>query len=117
MNIGTSLNIKLFCKKVGEDEYGNIYYLSKFKNSEGKAKRLIQYKGITEASSVPPLFHGWLHYMQDDFPSMGDKYSWQKPREPNQTGTKQAYLPLGHITKNTKRQQTSNDYQPWNPDI
>ena len=49
---------------VGEDEYGNRYYRTKGGRIDpalGFERRWVIYNGYTEASSVPPSWHGWLH--------------------------------------------------------
>ncbi|MDX1923742.1 MAG: NADH-ubiquinone oxidoreductase subunit NDUFA12 family protein [Rickettsiaceae bacterium] len=98
----SSFFIKLFSKKVGEDECGNSYYLS------GK-RRFVIYKGAVEPTKVPPMWHAWLHFLSDDLPSSLDlkKHDWQKPYSPNLTGTKEAYSP--------RKKSVSSDYSPWTP--
>jgi NADH:ubiquinone oxidoreductase subunit len=41
--------------------------------------------------------------------------AWQKPHEPNLTGTDLAYRPPGHVLKGGARAPASGDYEPWVP--
>ncbi len=97
--------------RVGEDELGNIYY-------EGdNGKRWVQYQGLAEASSIPPGWHGWMHYRSDIIPT-NDGYvgrDWQKAHKPNQTGTPGAYLPKGSFANTSKRPRVTGDYDAWTP--
>lgn len=111
--IGTLISVWLFAKKVGEDDYGNRYYLSKCLNAEKKQKRIILYKGIAEPTKIPPLWHSWIHYKTDTIPKNVNNYQWQHKRVANMTGSSLAYMPDGHINKGNKRDRTINDYQPW----
>jgi NADH:ubiquinone oxidoreductase subunit len=90
-----SLYVKLFSRKVGQDQFGNSYYLGKDKDYLGNNKRYVLYKGRDEASKVPPLWHAWLHYLSDELPpeDKDTNFSWQKAHLPNLTGTKYAYDP------------------------
>ncbi|MBM3579959.1 MAG: NADH:ubiquinone oxidoreductase subunit NDUFA12 [Alphaproteobacteria bacterium] len=96
--------IKLFSNKIGEDEFGNEYFLHK-KNG----KRFVIYNGCTEASKVPMEWHGWLHYTTDIVPLQINthRFSWQKIHLPNLTGTKNSYSP---------KNSTSQQYQAWKPE-
>lgn len=100
-------------KCVGQDQFGNKYYLAKSPDGAGRYRRWVEYNGIEEASKVPPAWHGWLHYTFDE--PLNDNYTWQEAPLPNLTGTKGAYFPPGHVKGKRKRQQVSADYQPWNP--
>lgn len=103
---------------VGDDNYGNRYYEEKLKKvSAGrKPRRWVIYQGDYEASKVPPEWHAWLHYRADQ-PLQGEVYAWQKPHQPNFTGTSQAYNPESKqeakIIKLTTKAKRS--YEPWNP--
>jgi NADH:ubiquinone oxidoreductase subunit len=112
MTIGTKL-AALFCyRPVGRDSNGNKYYLSRRKNAEGKYKRMVMYNGIAEASKIPPMWHAWLHYALDEFPSQSELYNWQEKRIANFTGTNLAYSPLGTYKQ---RPMVASDYEAWNP--
>lgn len=117
MTIGTTLYTLLRGKCVGEDMFGNRYYTQRRARSGVRAKRWVMYRGMPEASKVPPLWHAWLHYMVDELP--GDlgipHYDWQKDHLPNLTGTKLAYRPPGHLAAGGARDASTSDYQPWTP--
>jgi NADH:ubiquinone oxidoreductase subunit len=104
--------------KVGVDGFGNVYYRAKARPGYKRERRWVKYKGAPEASSVPPEWHGWLHHQTDVLPS-GDAPSfrrpWQKPSQPNLTGTQQAYRPPGHILSGGRREKATGDYKPWTP--
>lgn len=87
-------------------------------NNQGqKERRWVVYNGEPEASKVAPEWHAWLHHTTDDIPSETNplRRSWQKPYEPNLTGTDQAWHPPGHVLEGGKRAKASADYQAWSP--
>ena len=90
-----SLWVKLSSKKIGEDQFGNEYFIGKNTNYLGQPKRFVIYKGKNESSKVPPMWHGWLHYLDEEVPldSTKSRYDWQCEHVPNLTGTKHAYNP------------------------
>jgi NADH:ubiquinone oxidoreductase subunit len=100
-------------EKVGEDEMGNAYYRSK----DGK-RRWVIYKGLAEASSVPPDWHGWLHHTWDAPPSETPlpRKPWEKGHLPNLTGTQAAYHPPGSVHTPQSRPHVSGDYEAWSPE-
>ncbi len=103
--------------KVGQDELGNTYYEGG-KDSEGRIRRWVIYNGYSEASFIPPGWHGWMHHRVDVVPTQ-DKYiprDWQKPHQPNLTGTAAAYRPKGSVLSNEHRQRVAGDYDAWIPD-
>ena len=117
--IGTLLYTLVFGKKVGEDEFGNKYYTTKFSSKQvgryGKERRWVMFKGKVEASKIPPYWHGWIHYSYDHIPDKKDmlkNYEWQKQHLPNLTGTEFAYLPPAH----TEKDKAINNYQSWKPE-
>ncbi len=114
MNIGTCIYIKLFGKLVDKDELGNSYYIMRQKDSFGRNKRVIKYKGKPDPTLIPPRFHAWIHYLCDK-PLSSEKYSWEKPNLGNLTGTTNAYFPPGHIVNGAKRDKASADYVAWKP--
>ena len=70
MDVGTLFYTWLWGRQVGTDQFGNRYYEHKSKRvANGKLKRWILYKGLTEASKVPPKWHAWLHYNLEELPS------------------------------------------------
>lgn len=108
MSLINKLWIKLFYNKIGEDQFGNLYYSSNQKNYLGANKRYVLYKGLDESSKVPPMWHAWLHYLSDYVPSDINLYNWQKPYHPNLTGTKNSYNPQRSGIKSQK-------YSAWTP--
>ena len=98
----------IYAKKVGEDSFGNSYYLSFFKNHLGKNKRLVIYNGFNFSSKVPPMWHSWLHYMSDEIQNDGKKLVWERNYQPNLTGTKYAYNP-------SKLSDKEPVYNQWRP--
>ncbi len=116
--IGTLLYTLFKGRSVGGDSYGNTYYEARSeRTATGHKKRWVIYKGKTEASKVPPEWHGWLHYTADILPTQKPRlsYSWLKEHKPNLTGTKQAYLPPGHINSGCERAASVADYEAWRP--
>ena len=110
--IGTRLFTWRFGSKVGEDAFGNVYY----QTEDGK-RRWVIYRDQSEASLVPPEWHGWLHYTVD-VPPTEEAYrprAWQKAYEPNQTGTPQVYRPPGSILNPDAGKLPQRDYEPWQP--
>ena len=106
-------------KKVGQDDFGNTYYVGKPKPGYKRQRRWVIYKGEAESTKVPPEWHGWLHHQSDILPSentQAPRREWQKPHQPNMTGTDQAYRPPGHILAGGKRDKATGDYQAWSPE-
>jgi NADH:ubiquinone oxidoreductase subunit len=106
-------------RRIGVDPLGNTYYQAQARRDYDHPRRFVMYKGAPEPSSVPPEYHGWLHYQTDVFPddkSASFRRSWQKPHKPNMTGTDGAYLPPGHVLRGFKRDAATGDYQAWQPD-
>lgn len=102
--------------RVGEDEFGNVYYQGGT-DSEGRTRRWVIYKDLSEASMVPPGWHGWLHHRVDVAPSE-ENYQpreWQKPHQPNLTGTAAAYRPMGSLSRPGDRPKVTGDYDAWTP--
>jgi NADH:ubiquinone oxidoreductase subunit len=103
---------------VGTDSSGNRYYAAKPRKGYRHDRRFVIYKGKPEASMVPPEWHGWLHHQTNAVPSAsGSSYRrpWQKPAQPNLTGTVDAYRPPGHLLKGGHRPATTGDYEAWTP--
>lgn len=111
---------------VGTDGAGNRYYRAK----DDSGRRWVIYNGLAEASRVPPEWHGWLHHTVDDLPTAsGTTYvprEWEKPHQPNLTGTPLAYRPAGSLSKSQTSAadgamghapgSTADTYRPWRPD-
>ena len=116
MTVGTRL-FTLFCGElVGTDALGHRYYQQK-SSGRGRPRRWVVYNGRVEASSVPTLWHGWLHYRTDEVPGARDDggQPWQNPHQANRTGTPDAYRPPGHPLQGGRRDPVACDYQPWRP--
>lgn len=105
-----------FCGvKVGEDQFGNRYYRDRKTPAGIRERRWVMYKGEPEASMVPPEWHIWLHHTANA-PIPLDSHlrkSWQKPFQPNETGSESAYFPPGF--DGGKRAKATGDYEAWNP--
>ncbi|MFZ1813024.1 MAG: NADH:ubiquinone oxidoreductase subunit NDUFA12 [Rhizobiaceae bacterium] len=112
---GTTLGTRFYTwrkgTRVGEDQFGNVYY----KGKDGR--RWVQYNGVAEASAIPPGWHGWMHHRTDVAP-VDEQYhahEWEKPHRPNPTGTPNAYFPKGSMANRESRPEVSGDYEPWRP--
>jgi NADH:ubiquinone oxidoreductase subunit len=112
---------------VGEDGFGNLYYQTKKTPATGRRRRWVIYKhsgpkvgpgAQDDASRVPPMYNGWLHYTVKDFPEAGadKRYAWQKDHVPNLTGTPDAYRPPGHTLRGGHRDRATGDYEAWTPE-
>jgi NADH:ubiquinone oxidoreductase subunit len=103
---------------VGEDATGNRYYRAPSAIPDSiKEHRWVIYAGYAEASAIPPGWHGWMHHRTDTPPSRTDyrPREWQRPHEPNLTGTAEAYRPPGSIVGAGRPQPVPADYQSWSP--
>ncbi len=102
---------------VDTDSFGNRYYQQRRARAGARRRRWVLYKGEAEASKVPPEWHGWLHYTVDEPPRADDAppRDWQKPHQPNPTGTDEAYRPPGHLLAGGRRDRATGDYEPWTP--
>jgi NADH:ubiquinone oxidoreductase subunit len=115
---GTRYTIWKCARKVGEDQLGNTYWEQvKGVGPLGVPRRFVTYKSMSEASLVPPEWHGWLHYTVDTPPTAEDyaPKPWQLPHQPNGTGTPQAYRPAGSIVSAAQRPKATGDYKAWRP--
>lgn len=110
---GTRLWIKRFGEFVGEDEFGNRYYQDKRAN-----RRYVTYAGYADASTIPPGWHGWMHFRTDVPPPRAayQPHDWEKPHEPNLTGTAAAYRPEGSLLNSGQRPRVTGDYEAWSPE-
>lgn len=113
MSILDELWIKWTSKFIAKDELGNRYYESNKVNYLGQKERYVIYcNSSRDPSSIPPIFHGWLHYMTDEIPLSSKDFSWQQEHSKNLTGTEFAYSP---VKQPSKRGSVSADYQPFQP--
>ena len=93
-----SIFLKIYClifaKKVGQDQYGNIYYKKKNLTPKNnfRERRFVVYNGMVEASKVPQEWNAWIHHMTEEIPKIEPKkQSWIKDHSPNLTGTPYSY--------------------------
>ncbi|MFK7901337.1 MAG: NADH:ubiquinone oxidoreductase subunit NDUFA12 [Nitratireductor sp.] len=108
---GTRFYTFLKGSKVGEDEFGNVYY-------EGDGgRRWVQYAGETDPTTIPAGWHGWMHRRVDTPPSDENyvKRDWELDQKPNQTGTAGAYYPKGSLANQEARPTVTGDYDAWRP--
>ncbi|MDR0484497.1 MAG: NADH-ubiquinone oxidoreductase subunit NDUFA12 family protein [Alphaproteobacteria bacterium] len=96
-----------FGKKVGSDDFGNIYYYSKYKLF-GRERRWVMYKGSKEPSKVPDYWEVWLRHISDKPLDISSKNDWQKQHLPNLSGT--SFANMYHKNKQIKN---ANSYQAW----
>ena len=100
-------------ERVGDDEFGNIYY-----QDPKTDRRWVIYNGVAEASAVPPSWHGWLHHSADVPPTKSGykPRPWEKAPMVNPTGTPGAYRPKGSILSSARRPKATGDYDAWQPE-
>ncbi len=119
---GQTLGTRFFTwrkgERVGEDELGNVYYRAPSALPASIAeRRWVIYNGVAEPSTIPPGWHGWMHHRTDTPPD--GKYEareWEKPHQPNLTGTAGASRPDGSLFKPKVSESETRDYQAWQPD-
>jgi NADH:ubiquinone oxidoreductase subunit len=117
---GTQVWTWLYGEFVGHDEFGNRYYRTKDGKLDpalGIERRWVVYNGVTEATTVPPSWFGWLHHTVDVPPTKDNAkaYPWEKPHRPNLTGTAGAYRPSGSTSARGRRPKATGDYKAWTP--
>jgi NADH:ubiquinone oxidoreductase subunit len=115
MSILTNLFTYFHGRPVGEDAAGNRYYEEKKVRRGLRQRRWVIYPGEVEASGIPPEWHAWLHYTTDVPIPVVVRKAWQKPHEPNLTGTPQGYRPPGSDYLGGRRPPASGDYEAWTP--
>ncbi len=115
MNISTRLFTYFRGLPIGQDSSGNHYFEEKVARPGHRRRRWVNYAPGLDATSVPPEWHPWLHYTVDaPLPESGRK-PWQKPHQPNLTGTPAGYRPPGHDYLGGKRAPATGDYEAWTP--
>lgn len=117
MDLGTVLYTMLCGEPVGVDEFENRYYRTRRSPLWGRERRWVVYKGTPDPSTVPPEWHAWLHFTTDEplSEAAAQAKPWQKPHQPNRTGTAEAYRPRGHQLRGGQRAPATGDYEPWRP--
>ncbi len=103
---------------VGTDGIGNRYYRAKSALPESiPERRWVIYAGYSEASQVPPGWHGWMHHRVDTPPTGHETTrEWQLPHQENLTGSSGAYRPPGSIAVGGRPVLQAPDYQAWRPE-
>ncbi|HVY84065.1 MAG TPA: NADH:ubiquinone oxidoreductase subunit NDUFA12 [Caulobacterales bacterium] len=103
---------------VGQDEYGNRFYEERRPSLDGRKRRWVVYDGLAEASRVSPDWHGWLHHTFEEPPTVAPFKTkpWEKPHQPNLTGTVRAYRPKGSLARGGRREKATSDYEAWKPE-
>ncbi|MBY7649555.1 MAG: NADH:ubiquinone oxidoreductase subunit NDUFA12 [Candidatus Liberibacter europaeus] len=103
---------------VGKDEFGNSYYEGG-KTSYGLPRRWVIYNGYTDPSSIPPVWHGWIHHRRIDVPEEQEHkkvFDWQKSHRMNSTGSSDAHYPHRNRCSVGKRDNRwTGDYKAWSP--
>ena len=121
---GQTLGLRWFTARkgefVGEDEFGNKYYRAPSALPDSIAEhRWVVYNGYAEASAIPPGWHGWMHHTVDTPPTETEYTAreWQKPHQPNPTGSAAAYRPAGSIAVAASKAaaEVKPDYEAWQP--
>lgn len=115
--LGTLLQTWFCGVEEGRDEFGNRYYRARRTPEGVRERRWVLYAGEPEASKVPPEWFIWLHHTADEPLPEESVYHqpWQKPHQPNMTGTPEAYLPPGHTLLGGQRHKATGDYEAWQP--
>ncbi|WP_332066157.1 NADH:ubiquinone oxidoreductase subunit NDUFA12 [Bartonella sp. CB189] len=117
---GSTVSTRFFTwykgKRVGEDQFGNVYYEGGY-HKDGYPRRWVIYKGYSEASTIPPGWHGWIHHRYNRPPTQENyqPHEWEKPHVANMTGTSKAYRPKGSIIRSSDQPHVHEDYDAWSP--
>ena len=101
--LGTRIKTIFTGKFVGKDNFGNKYYQNK------QGKRWIIYSGEIDSSKIPVEWYSWMHFTPNKIEKTHNfkKYDWQKPHQPNLTGTEKAYYPY------KEKDATKKKYKAW----
>ena len=123
--LGTYLFTRFRGEFVGQDEVGNRYYRERpAKNGPTPQdwrteRRWVVYpEGIEpEPTLVPPGWNGWLHKRFQEPPTVAPLKvkPWEKPSQPNLTGTAFTYVPPGSERARGQRDKATGDYESWTP--
>ena len=104
--IGTLIYTFFYGKFVGIDEFNNKYYTNKY------GKRWVIYYNIVEASKIPPDWHSWIHFIENEIPNKNaKKFLRQKKYVENLTGTNMAHKPEGSLKFKSKKNMKK--YEVW----
>ena len=109
------LYTRFFGQNIGQDEFGNKYYMSKA--TANKKRRWVIYNGYADSSKVPAKWHTWLHGVVDEIPSEQERSDkkWMKSHLPNLTGSDSAYRPSGSLSKKIVNDEQKGNYKSWSP--
>lgn len=113
--LGAGFDIHRRSSRVGEDEQGNIYYEERRAHGS-RRRRYVIFKGYSDASKVPPDWFGWLHHILEAPPNVTPlrRQPWERPHQPNLTGTPLAYRPPGSLASLTQA-KPMDPYESWTP--
>ena len=102
--LGTKLKTFFLGSLVGTDSFGNKYYES------NAGKRWVIYSNEVDASKIPVEWYSWIHFTPNRIEKIHklNKYEWQKPHQPNATGTESAYYP-----NKDKQNVIEKKYKSW----
>ena len=116
--LGTRFHTWRRGERIGEDQFGNVYYQGSSIGPAGKPRRWVVYNGESEASRIPPDWHGWMHYTVDEPPTVTPLPAkpWEIEHKPNMTGTPAAYYPPGSLANPKQDHHGAPDYEPWTPE-
>lgn len=121
-----SFIIRSFCQYVANDSFGNAYYLSYKKNHFGERRRLVIYANHKnfDSSSIPSVWHAWLHYMIPTAPTAEEstkKYDWEVEHAPNKTYSQKMEESVLYHDSHGKHVVNSamytSRYNAWNPQV
>ena len=117
MSFSTNLYTFFYGHFVGSDNQKNKYYCNSKDFNDIESKRWVIFKGVIDATKIPPHWHAWLHKSIDIPPiDYNHKYEWQKDHKQNMTGTDQAYFPDSHpLSKSHNPKEIKREYEPWSP--
>ncbi len=117
--LGTHLMTMRRGSRVGEDDYGNVYYRERGAKHWHAERRWVIYPEASEieASLVPPGWNAWLHNNREKSPAEEPLpvRRWEEEHQPNLSGTARAYVPPGHETRGGHRDAATGDYEAWRP--
>ncbi len=106
-NLGTILYTFFFGRKIGKDNIGNTYYISKSK------RKWVIYKNKKDPTIIPVKWQIWLTSENENVNLDSFKHSWEKDRTENLTGTNRAYHPTKEL--NHSNTAVKKKYQKWDP--
>lgn len=106
-NLGTILYTIFFGKKIGKDNFGNRYYISKNK------RKWVIYKDKKDPTIIPVRWQMWLTNEIEIVNVNVFKNSWEKDRTQNLTGTNKAYHPTKDL--NQFKSLKEKKYKKWDP--